>query len=131
VQVQACPLDWHEDVPGLCADVIVGSDICYDPDAVPSLVRLLRQLLLSCMSVAYISTTKRQGSTLKLFLDSCAAAGLRVEEVQKQPEAWGPSAGGGVCGGGGGQTPVVFRELPALVEGQGRERYVLHRVSRV
>lgn len=125
-------------MPGLYADVIVGSDICYDPDAVPSLVRLLQQLLSvtvhQCCQhtalarappVAYISTTKRQGSTLQLFLDTCAAAGLLVEEVPKQPEAWG----GAAAAVGGDWTPMMFQELPALQEGEGRERYVLHRVT--
>lgn len=219
----ACPLDWHEDVPGLSADVVVGSDICYDPEAVPSLVRLLRQLLsvpvrpqagqacpceaahgpatpgsmhMTCvwptrqrggattaaqsavigaacvggavphcgncagcstgsttiMPVAYISTTKRQGSTLQLFLDECAAAGLTVEELPKDPLAWGlkgskrnvcsigdleggsvecqrcSAVGMGGEGANGDQVPVVFQELPALQEGDGRERYVLHKV---
>lgn len=218
----ACPLDWHEAVPGLSADVIVGSDICYDPEAVPSLVRLLRQLLTvpvrpqaghhcpceavhgpatpgstqteclrtcqrggataaaqsavlgagcvggavphcgdcaSCstgstafMPVAYISTTKRQGSTLQLFLDECAAAGLTIEEILKDPGAWGSKfSGHSVCSCGkltgsrvecqqcrtagvdlGGTSdhlgPVVFQQLPALQEGDGREQYVLHKV---
>lgn len=135
VQVQACPVDWHEDVPGLCADVIVGSDICYDPNAVPGLVRLLQQLLSVTQTalargppVAYISTTKRQGSTLQLFLDACAAAGLLVEEVPKQPEAWGRAA---VAAAVGVLTPVTFQELPALQEGEGRDRYVLHKVTGV
>jgi hypothetical protein len=224
VQVLACPIDWDERVPGLSADVIVGSDICYDPEAVPSLVKLLQQLLArrgtaqhssqlqqpaqedaagadvrgaACSSsagvgheqrgeqgsvqdvhggleaaaaaaaapagaaeefggmgsticaggtegpIAYISTTKRQGSTLQLFLDECAAAGLDVQEVPKEPSAWplrrdNGIAGGEVCGSGsvgsgcataaaGG--PVVFQELPALQEGEGREQYVLHKVQ--
>jgi hypothetical protein len=166
-------LDWHEDVPGLSADVVVGSDICYDPEAVPSLVRLLGQLLQPAAGetqlaaaaadghgeesecaptrmwyaaapapAAYIATTIRQDSTLQLFLDSCSAAGLTVEEVPKDPAAWvardpvpgwvpeNASAGCDSCCEGEGPLPAVFfQELPALQEGKGRERYVLHKVS--
>lgn len=242
LQVLACPLDWHEDVPGLSADVIVGSDICYDPEAVPSLVRLLAQLLdnsaaagagaagardgeqspphtprqqecsSSCTNdapsrpqcqaavpqqqqeqqqkqqlevageapatvldvldsqpvatstapvpavvapraapVAYISTTKRQGSTLQLFLDLCEAAGLSVQELPKDPAVWargcwGSCNGSSQCVGGGqgvavagccsgdgeggcvGDGGAVFQEVHALQQGEGRERYALHRV---
>jgi hypothetical protein len=91
--------------------------------------------------VAYISTTKRQGSTLQLFLDECAAAGLDVQEMPKVPSAWllrrdsdksGAELCGSGCVGSGLATapagPVVFQELPAL-KGEGRELYVLHRVQ--
>jgi hypothetical protein len=118
--------------------------------------------------VAYISTTKRQDSTLQLFLDECAAAGLAVEEISKDPVEWqkgwvcgagcgacrqsrndrkqkcqegvrveidkGPRYGGAevdVVGAMGCRHAVVFQELPALQEGEGRERYVLHRVRRL
>lgn len=176
IQVLACPLDWDEDVPGLSADVILGSDVCYDPEAVPSLVRLLGQLLLrgvthqhpppvsqsqasaldgaaaacdggdeaadelSCSTqqeqqeqasphpvVAYISTTKRQDSTLQLFLDLCDQAGLVVEEVDRDPAAWASRNANSVSAGSEAAA-VVFQELPALQD--GRDRYVLHRVTR-
>lgn len=64
--------------------------------------------------MAYISTTKRQDSTLQLFLDLCAESGLIVEEVAREGGA------------------VAFQELPALHHGQGtlgRRQYVLHRVT--
>lgn len=127
-----CPLDWHEDVPGLHADVIVGSDICYDPYAAPSLVRLLQQLLGADASalapinsgtchtvrgrcVAYIATTKRQDSTLAKFERLASEHGLAVEQVPMQPHDWG-------------QQPACFQQLPAL---QAREeRFVLYRLQR-
>lgn len=153
----ACPLDWDEDVPGLSADVILGSDVCYDPEAVPSLVRLLGQLLRGVTHqhpqaasqsptsstqqqqeqqeqvgnaqqpcpqpvVAYISTTRRQDSTLQLFLDLCDQAGLVVEDVDKDPAAWV------AVSNFDSEAAVVFQELPALQD--GRDCYVLHRVSR-
>lgn len=137
LQVLACPLDWHEDVPGLCADIIIGSDICYDPEAVPSLVRLLQQLLgarqaagtaphaeanrCSCESmrrncIAYIATTKRQDSTLARFERLASEHGLSVQEVAMQPSAWEQ------------QAPVMFQQLLALQECDSR--FVLHRVCR-
>lgn len=118
----ACPLDWHERVPGLgtAIDVVVGSDVCYDPAAVPLLVQLLQQLLApGGASVAYIATTKRHPTTLQLFLDLAAAAGLQVSEQ------WPVESGGR---GGVQLPPAVFQQLPALTEGEGRERFVLHRV---
>jgi hypothetical protein len=136
-------------VPGLCADIILGSDILYDPAAVPSVVRLLTQLLgahgaagaaagssASCStgedvvlvrrrhSAAYLSTTRRQASTLQLFEDLAREHGLLAQELPMQPSSW--------CAGGAGSSsdadqPVVFQDLPAL---DGRDsKYILHRVT--
>jgi hypothetical protein len=146
--VLACPLDWHERVPGLsaAADVIVASDVCYDPLAVPSLVALLQQLLLrpaadggvggsgggtagggdaTSPSAAYIATTKRAPSTLQLFLECCAVAGLQVTEVPTGPAAW-PLAG--AASASERTLPAVFQWLPALDGADARVRYVLHKV---
>lgn len=135
MQVLACPLDWHEHVPGLCADVIVGSDICYDPDAVPSLVKLLQQLLgveqldsahelaapdISCCRAtrmkcsAYVATTKRQDSTLAKFNRLAAVHGLLVEEVAVDPDSWQ-------------DQPTVFQKLSDSEE--RASRFVLHKVT--
>lgn len=149
-QVLACPLDWHEDVPGLSADVILASDCCYDPEAVPSLVRLLQQLLgasgaaalpdlgaggcaAAAAPAAYVCTTIRQDSTLQLFLDLCRDNGLSVDQVPKDPAAWMQSRRGAVAASdsaGREAAAAVFQELPALQQGKGRDQYVLHRVTR-
>jgi len=149
-QVLACPLDWHEDVPGLSADVILASDCCYDPEAVPSLVRLLQQLLAcsgtaslpglavggcaaAAAPVAIICTAIRQDSTLQLFLDLCRDSGLSVDQVPKDPAAWMQSRRGAVAADSVGceAAAAMFQELPALQQGKGREQYVLHRVTRI
>jgi hypothetical protein len=140
-QVLACELDWSADVPGLSADIILGSDILYDPAAVPSVVRLLTQLLGAQgapgaassadavlvrrrRSAAYLSTTRRQASTLQLFQDLAKENGLLAQELPMQPSGWcaGPSSSDV-------EQPVVFQDLPAL---DGRDsKYILHRVTAV
>jgi hypothetical protein len=116
------------------------------PDCQPATTTTAPVVAARAVPVAYISTTKRQGSTLQLFLDMCDAAGLTVQELPKDPAVWamgnwGSSqcvAGGqgsvaGCCssggeGGGGGDGGAVFQEVHALQQNEGRERYVLHRV---
>lgn len=158
LQLLACPLDWHAAVPELWADVIVGSDILYDPAAVPSVVGLLTQLLgargargsnLQCgesvitaaasadlsyagrdssngctapahtrrrASAAYLTTTKRQPSTLKLFEVLAEQHGLLTQELSMQPDSW--------C-----SVPVMFQELPTLHDRDAN--FILHRVTAV
>lgn len=121
----ACPLDWNEDVPGLAADVVVASDVCYDPAFVPDLVRLLAQLLLQPheaalpeqqqrVVAAYVSTTLRHPATLRLFEDTVQRAGLALQQLDAS--SWLGRLGG-----------VMFQALPAL-EARS-ERFVLHRVT--
>jgi hypothetical protein len=143
----------------MCADVILGSDILYDPTAVPSVVRLLTQLLgadgapgavadASCCSsdvvadaagaadavlvrrrcsAAYLSTTRRQASTLQLFEDMAKEHGLLAQELPMQPSSWCKAAHAGSANSRNAQQPVLFQELPALDDRDSK--YVLYRVT--
>lgn len=49
-------------------DIVVGSDLLYDPESFPSLVRLLMQLLtVGGAHTAYLACTRRNDETLKSF----------------------------------------------------------------
>jgi hypothetical protein len=143
----------------MCADVILGSDILYDPTAVPSVVRLLTQLLgahgapgavadASCCSsdvvadtlgaadvvlarrrcsAAYLSTTRRQASTLQLFEDMAKDNGLLAQELHMQPSSWCEAAHAGSKRSGTAQQPVLFQELPALDDRDSK--YIIHCVT--
>lgn len=138
-------------MPGLCADVILGSDILYDPAAVPSVVRLLTQLLGAHnapgaaagssagaaassdtvlarrrRSAAYLSTTRRQASTLQLFEDLAREHRLLAQELPMQPSSW---CGAAEAGCSSAEQPVMFQDLPALAARDSR--YILHRVTAV
>jgi hypothetical protein len=142
-------------VPGLCADIILGSDILYDPTAVPSVIRLLTQLLGAhgapavassseatadaaaaaadavlvkrrC-SAAYLSTTRRQASTLQLFEDLAKEHGLLAQELPMQPSSWCRAVHAGSGSSSDAKQPVLFQELPALLDRESK--YILHRVT--
>uniref|UniRef100_A0A7S0WIK6 Calmodulin-lysine N-methyltransferase n=1 Tax=Chlamydomonas leiostraca TaxID=1034604 RepID=A0A7S0WIK6_9CHLO len=93
-------LSWedHASLPAhLRPDVVLGSDLLYDPLAIPDLVATLCVLLQpppamedtesAARPVMYMATTRRNESTLDLFLAKAAAAGLDVKEVGQQFES--------------------------------------------
>lgn len=68
---------WEQDLSDLLpatrsgptpVDIVVGSDLLYDPESFPSLVRLLMQLLtVGGAHTAYLACTRRNDETLKSF----------------------------------------------------------------
>lgn len=123
VRLFACELNWEEDVRDLAdtVDVVLASDVLYDPLAVPYVAQLLAQLLRpspekqhGCCTkkFALLATTLRQHSTHELWLQSARSAGLQLQEMPLGPEGW----------------HVLFAETPQLAPPR-QGRYVLHRVT--
>lgn len=89
-------LDWRclgkSSVRRFRGHIIVGADVVYDKDIIPSLVDVLSRLLAAGASpgaqasAAYISSTLRNPATLDLFVESLRAAGLCVEVEATLPE---------------------------------------------
>nr|CAD2182101.1 unnamed protein product [Meloidogyne enterolobii] len=78
-------LDWNNFIPNDLppADVIVASDIIYDPELFPSLINLLKCLLSNNQSffncpIAIIACTIRNPETLNLFLELIASKGIKI-----------------------------------------------------
>jgi hypothetical protein len=149
--VACCQMPWEEVAPdeddealggrGMPAfDVVVASDVLYDPVCVPPFVRMLRRLLTAAQTggdegggasgsngagggssgsgrdtampgaLAYVATTRRNPRTLELFESTAAAAGLVLEGL-----ATGPWPG-----------RQAFQGAVAL---RGRDGILLHRIS--
>ncbi|KAJ2784020.1 hypothetical protein GGI15_002394 [Coemansia interrupta] len=72
-KLRVAELDWEniEECARLSAnvDVIVGTDITYDPTIVPVLVAALEAIVVSSQQVAYITATIRSQETFDLFLE--------------------------------------------------------------
>ncbi|KAJ1667061.1 hypothetical protein EV178_001782 [Coemansia sp. RSA 1646] len=71
-KIQVADLDWED--TNECArlskdvDVVIGSDILYDPTIVPLLVGALKTIVVSSQQVAYITAAFRNPDTFALFL---------------------------------------------------------------
>jgi len=150
-KVLVCPLVWDDDVPGLTADVILGSDVMYDPAAVPSLVRLLQQLLQAggsalgavaggadaagpycpANTAGSVGSTGRNSNSPAAYLSTTRRHPKTLQLFQECATAAGllleelPMEPCQWCGDDRA-PPVSFQGLPALQ--QRDERFVLHRV---
>ncbi|SPO06569.1 uncharacterized protein DNG_09259 [Cephalotrichum gorgonifer] len=76
-------------------DVVLGSDITYDPTAIPALLATLDELFnLYPLVQVIISTAERNVKTLNTLLDGCRDAGMTVTwidfDVPKPEEQQGP-----------------------------------------
>eukprot|EP00775_Hariotina_reticulata_P009583 gene9583-9746_t len=149
-QVLVCPLVWDDDVAGLTADVILGSDIMYDPAAVPSLVRLLQQLLQAgcraCGEVADNDDAGRPPCPANPAGTAVGAGGSTSSPVaylsttRRHPNTLQLFQECAIAAGllfeelpvepsqwcSGDRAAVTFQGLPALQH--RHERFVLHRV---
>jgi len=106
-------------------DVIVASDVLYDPAIVGPFVRLLAKLLRAAggAAVAYIATTLRNPKTLQLFENTAAGRALALERLSAAE-----------LGGGAGAAPVAFQQAHALrthrrKSVEGGATILLHRVT--
>ncbi|KAI8607934.1 hypothetical protein BC830DRAFT_1174858 [Chytriomyces sp. MP71] len=72
----------------LRADLIVASDVVYDPSIIPHFVRVLDAFLRFHHAVnateAYVASTKRSETTYGLFLDALTRTGLRWESIRSR-----------------------------------------------
>ncbi|PVU86417.1 hypothetical protein BB560_006731 [Smittium megazygosporum] len=50
-------------------DVIIGSDLVYDPDIIPNLINVLESLLTDTKQIAYITSTVRKSETFNTFIE--------------------------------------------------------------
>ncbi|ATY66297.1 Methyltransferase-16, putative [Cordyceps militaris] len=67
---------------GRAVDVVLGADITYDDNVIPSLVATLVDIFALYPSVeVYIAATKRNHATFEVFLDTCRAIQLSVEDL--------------------------------------------------
>lgn len=91
-------LAWEDSSLSSCLqpDVVLGSDLLYDPVAIPDLVAMLHTLLQPYRQqsdeaglageglsspVMILATTRRNEKTLKQFLNAAASAGLCVQDM--------------------------------------------------
>lgn len=84
-------LDWesitdqHLKALGLGVDIIVASDVVYDENIIPALVRSLSNLLScepatgACAKMALVCCTVRNSSTRDRFISACQSVGLKIE----------------------------------------------------
>lgn len=88
-------LRWEDGAVGLgpeapSVDVVVGADLLYDPEAIPLLLGLIKELLTGVggrapASAAFIATTRRNEATLQNFLDAAEAEpALRMEDISAE-----------------------------------------------
>lgn len=76
-------LDWNENSVDQVTqlDVILASDVIYDPELIVPFVDVLKRLLsVSSSTVAYVAATERNPETQKLFLQQVA-----MKEIHHQP----------------------------------------------
>ena len=66
------------------ADVVLGSDVVYDPDGLPPLVEQLHLQLAQSASYALIASVARNTDTLARFVHMCTDVGLTSEEVHRR-----------------------------------------------
>lgn len=66
------------------ADVVIASDVVYDPSVVPQLVQQLAHML-AHGAVALVASVVRNASTLDAFVCACESAGLTVTEHHRGP----------------------------------------------
>ncbi|GFR45847.1 hypothetical protein Agub_g7215, partial [Astrephomene gubernaculifera] len=127
--VAVCRLAWEEPLPpgGLRADVVVASDVLYDPEVVPVFVSLLGRLLgrrggareaeqegggsAGEAQEAYVASLLRNPATMELFLRTAAESGLKVEAM----DGWNDT--------------VRFHHVPALDDPTTAGRILLHRIT--
>jgi hypothetical protein len=126
--VACCRLLWEEaappeegeragpDLPAF--DVVVASDVLYDPSCVGAFVRLLSRLLRAgggggSGSVAYIATTLRNPATLRLFEDLAGAAGLELERLDAGPWAVAFQHAHALRDRGGEATTILLHRVTA------------------
>lgn len=92
-QISVSELDWNdpEELCGKMADtvdVIVGSDVVYDPTIMPALVDVLQRVIVSSQQVAYITITVRNQDTADLFfklIDDTGVLGKSVMDLSATP----------------------------------------------
>uniref|UniRef100_A0A8C4S8Y3 Eukaryotic elongation factor 2 lysine methyltransferase n=1 Tax=Erpetoichthys calabaricus TaxID=27687 RepID=A0A8C4S8Y3_ERPCA len=85
VQIMVKNLDWEvasqEHFKDLCVDVVIASDVVYDPEIVPCLVKLLSQFLICAekdkVPNMYIASTIRNHETYASFRRELEASGIR------------------------------------------------------
>ena len=118
-------MEWEAPVDGLYPEVILGADLLYDPEVVPTIVRLLQQLLTphrgqgaadasgpgSMQPEAYFATQLRAETSMQRFLEAAARARLLVEDITTEV----PS----------GRSAVVFHHL---VTEEDPDSVLLHRI---
>ena len=127
--VHICQLLWEE--PGtlgsLHPDIILGADLCYNPDYIPALLRLMQRLLLSpkpalpCaeplllpkhQACAYLATTIRNEGTLQYMYEQANALGLHLEDIRGLVHS----------------SPVGLFHAYELVT-TGKDRIIMHRIT--
>lgn len=82
-------LDWQSDFdcgPTLDFDVVLGSDITYDSDLIPSLVAFIDKVLSRKRGArAYIAAVPRNPATLEMFVREVAEKGMSIEDLVWKP----------------------------------------------
>lgn len=128
---EARELRWEVGTGELAPDVVLAADVLYDPQVIPDLLAIIKQLLRAGTAaagggaggqpqpLALVATTRRQAATLALFVDTATAdEELGLEDVTSSLVA------GGI---GGGEGAVRFLHHPALEA--ARDRIVLHKLT--
>eukprot|EP00798_Chlamydomonas_sp_ICE-L_P020589 gene20589-27387_t len=131
--IQVCELPWNDEDGACCLepDVIVGSDLLYNPDFIPDLVGILSRLLRrpcreddACSSCthsvtsrehqprAYLATTVRTAENLEYFSQQIEAHNLQLQDMSQEAH----------------ESRVHFYHAPNLVV-QGTDRLVLHQIT--
>ena len=90
--IRIAELDWEEfsDSTEFNADVILGADIVYDPQLIPSLVNTLVVLLKkSVTTVAYLSCCVRNEATWMTFEHQVKKAGLVFDIFLTEESTYG------------------------------------------
>ena len=79
-------LDWEDQSAAMVeTDVVIGSDLVYDPRLVIPLVKVLRTIK---FNFALICCAVRQRTTLDFFKRSICDANIHIEEIVSTREAW-------------------------------------------
>ena len=101
---------------------MVGADLLYDPEIIPTIVPLLEEFLgqVHADSCVYLSTRRRSEETLAMFLEAVdATPALVLEDVSDA--FWEAAAGD--------PSFVSFQHVPSLESAKAQRSVILHRIS--
>ncbi len=101
---------------------MVGADLLYDPEIIPTIVPLLEEFLgqVHADSCVYLSTRRRSEETLAMFLRAVEATpALMLEDVS---DAFWEAAGSD-------PSFVSFQHVPSLESAKAQKSVILHRIS--